>query len=137
MALVQAGRSARRGEVAMARTFAFCYSLAGVQRACFPPGLLPPPLHSWQQPTSAGEEPQLASQGISSLRSRLHRASPGLLGLVPCRPQIPSLGCMPLCWESLHLPALHCGSLSSSLTSCFPDTPRAALLRKGNLWRYF
>lgn len=43
MALVQAGRSARRGEVAMARTFAFCYSLAGVQRVCFPPGLLPPP----------------------------------------------------------------------------------------------
>lgn len=130
MALVQAGRSARQGEVAMARTFAFCYSLAGVQQACFPPGLLPPPLHSWQQPTSAGEEPQLASQGISSLRSRLHRASPGLLGLVPCRPQLPSLG-------SLHLPALHRSSLSSSLTSCFPDTPRAALLRKGNLWRYF
>lgn len=129
------------------------------------PPFLPPPYSSWQQPTSAGREQRpgcslcclsrlvssslchlsrLVSSSLCHLSGSVSRRSHLLLGTRSFSPAehgshplaaCPCIGKAPI----VPLPRLWAGSLSSSLTSCFPAVLRPAVLppKKRNSLQYF
>lgn len=138
MALAQAGLSARRGDVAMARTLAFCYSLARAQRACFPPAFS-------RHPSTAGSSPHLQARSPSWLP----RSSPlwgavftGLLlvtwGWCPAGHSSRPLAACPYAGKAfIFLLFLAARSPPPSLAAFQPSREPLYSFRKGDLWQYF